>query len=91
MAEIIRVDGSREEMEVTGPWLDLPDIKKVIDGYFETFLSRRDGFVLLLDDNGKGKALPINPWAMDEAVEMLPGDWIAGDVILAEIVGEEMR
>lgn len=82
MAEIIRVDGSREKIEKEK--LTLEFMQQIVDGWIE-IVGFPNGQALVCNEEGKLRNLPINKTAT-EIWKFHYGntDVIAGDIILAE-------
>ena len=75
---------------------DYQAIRKEIGGYFETVKTRRmeDYFeqqvVMLVDDDGFRKNLPMNPVASLFYGSAISGNYIVGDILLAVQMGEDI-
>ena len=85
MATLIRVNGSRETVTpATPPAFTLEEMHGFVGGYIE-LLQCGDGSIMILNEEGKLIGLPRNPLATVYAqarVDLLPGDYIAGDAVI---------
>lgn len=76
MAQIIRSTGEVEEVTLSE---DIADIQKIVGGFVE-MICLPDKRLMLVDEDGKMKGLPINK----VATEMYAPQWdtVVGDVIV---------
>ena len=85
MATLIRVNGSRETVTpATPPAFTLEEMHGFVGGYIEV-LQFEDGTIMVFNEEGKLIGLPYNPLAtvyVKARMEMLPGDYIAGDAVV---------
>lgn len=85
MILIIKTDGSVSEFKPAGKRITLEEMQKIVGGYIEMLhLDGRSKKVLVVNEEGKLKNLPIN----HKATLMAKSDWIqdiiVGDVIFAD-------
>lgn len=70
---VIRADGTREELEDREPTLE--ELQEVVGGYIEIVRSYQDlDEVLVVNEEGRLKGLPINELASLVAKRMIVGD-----------------
>jgi len=81
MAEIIKVDGTRQELKDTS----LKSLQKAVGGYIQIItLHTKPAQLMVMDEEGKLKDKPLNKEATRIARPYLfSGDYIAGDAVLA--------
>jgi hypothetical protein len=84
MAEILRVNGTREPVAPEGgsPVFELRQLQRIVGGYIEIQPLRVTGGWLVLHEDGKGVGLPVN--AAATALWLANGgqDPIVGDVLI---------
>lgn len=78
MAEIIRVDGTREPCGVT-----LPELQKAVGGYIEG-VRLADGRMMYCNEDGKAQGLPVNEEAtiLGRAAGISSFDVVVGNVVV---------
>ena len=82
--EIIRVDGTREEyLPADGKHYTLEEMKKAIGGGYIQIVQTKDRRLMVLDEEGKLKGLPVNPVATGLYVYGAQ-DPIVGDVLVCD-------
>jgi hypothetical protein len=75
---ILKADGTIEEFNDNS----LEGMQKAVGGYIE-IVTTHDDKVMVIDEEGKFKDKPRNDKATS-MVSLWPGDYIVGDVIIAE-------
>jgi len=85
MAQWIKTDGTITEVEpANGKDFSLIEVKRFIGGGYVEVIGVRDG-LMLLDEDGKRKQLPVNELATAVALPVLQrGDFIVGDVLVCK-------
>ena len=89
-AVVLRADGTTEQL----PSMPTGDeLRSFVGGFFETVTLRHEHLraTAFLNEDGKAKHLPHNERAthlLDESGGR-PGDWVAGDVVVAGDVDDE--
>jgi len=83
MAKILRANGDREDIEPMGEngKLTLEQLQKVVGGWVEVVVVPDCHNLLIVDEDGKLKNLPVNVTASKVAQTV-----IVGDVVLCSIV-----
>ena len=79
--EIIRVDGSRAPYSPVGAHYTLEELRKAIGGGYIQIVHTKDGRLIVMDEEGKLKGLPINA----AATALYPygeHDPVVGDVLV---------
>ena len=87
---MIRADGTVETVEV-GEEITLHRLQVLVGGYIETVSPRfpvSDELVMLCDEEGKLKEMPVNELA-SACAYLLEGDCLAGDVIILSVDNED--
>lgn len=80
---LLKTDGTQETIELPKDWLK--KAQKLIGGYIEV-VKTVDNRSLLIDDEGRLKGRPINPFTS----VLYSGNAIVGDAILLNIKKEEL-
>ena len=90
LAVMIRADGTVETVDV-GEEITLRRLQELVGGYIETVSPRfpvSDELVMLCDEEGKLKEMPMNELA-SACAYLLEGDCLAGDVIILSVDHED--
>ena len=90
LAVMIRADGTVETVDV-GEEITLHRLQGLVGGYIETVSPRfpvSDELVMLCDEEGKLKEMPVNDLA-SACAYLLEGDCLAGDVIILSVDHED--
>lgn len=96
MMKTIKVTTNNEISLVDVNFDDFKDIQRVIGGHFEPVHTKRmlnyfgPGIILIVDEEGSLKGLPDNPLGCYFYGTSFHGEPIAGDFILAKVVGEDL-
>ena len=85
MAEILKVDGTRITVEPeNGRSFKLKQLQGIVGGYIE-IIHLRDGRLMVINEEGKLKALLLNETATALARgAIFPDDYVAGDVLVCD-------
>ncbi len=85
MAEIIKSDGARvPTCPKNGKTFQLEEMQGIVGGYIET-IRLLDGRVMVLNEEGKLKGLPVNHMATSVAgASIFTHDVLVGDVLVCE-------
>jgi len=75
---ILKVDGTKQELTDTS----LKGMQEAVGGYIEV-IPTKNGQFMIFNEEGKWDNLPRNEKA-NEMVNLFAGDYIVGDVIIAE-------
>lgn len=88
MSQLRRTDGTTENVTGEGPdgTLTLEQMQRLVGGYIEIVpLRGHEEQLLVVNEDGKLKQLPVNSLATEEYMRFYgPRDVIVGDAILAE-------
>lgn len=76
LSQWIKADGTAETVSPQGKKWSLPEIQKMVGGYFEIILHTRlkAGLVLLVNEDGRSLGLPDNAQASAAAGQRIVGD-----------------
>jgi len=75
---ILKVDGTKEELTDTS----LAGMQEAVGGYIQV-IPTNEGQFMIINEEGKWDKLPLNETA-NGMVTLFAGDYIVGDVIIAE-------
>lgn len=83
MASILRTNGLVEDIEPkNGNDFSLDELRAIVEGYIEV-VSLNNGFILVLNEEGKLQGLPFNEVATNVLVRYRgAGDYIVGTALL---------
>ena len=82
MGRLIRTTGEESDYPRAGKTYSLEELQGAVGGYIE-IISLRDGRLMVLNEEGKLKALPPNPAATLLARRVIQAaDWVVGDVVV---------
>jgi len=70
MAKIIQVDGSEKELDQ----VDLRSLQAAVGGYIEEVSIPGSSKVMIVNEEGRLKHLPLNPAASATAMQLIVGD-----------------
>jgi hypothetical protein len=76
--QLIKTDGTTEDYSDTS----LTGMQEAVGGYIEIIPMKKKGMIMILNEDGKREGLPFNGIAT-EMVNLYPGDYIVGNVLIA--------
>lgn len=79
---LIKSDGTISEFKLKGKKPSLEEMQQAVGGYIE-MIPTNDGCIMILNEDGKMKGLPLNSVATS-MVTLFQGDFIVGDVLIGE-------
>jgi hypothetical protein len=76
--QLLKTDGTTQEHDDN----TLEGMQAAVGGYIQ-IVNTKDGKLMVMNEDGKLKGLIFNETAT-EMVELFPGDYVAGNVLIAE-------
>ncbi len=89
MGKLLKTDGTTIEVRpANGTDYTLDELQKFVGGYIEVIPAREEGYILVINEEGKLEGLPFNGRATDLA-DIYLWDCIVGDALLCK--SDEVR